>query len=135
MAMFSHKKDIDLIKRFVLNSVNVELEMAAVKAVGLHGSGELGEVLLDYLERQQPFPGLIRDDGIIRTAWESFLKLRLHESIWSSSLIERAQRLLVKYESKALDDEKVFLMMLRGHLEGLGQQAAASNLNFSRQDP
>lgn len=135
MAMFSHKKDVDLIKRFVLNSVNIELEMAAVKAVGLHGSGELGEVLLDYLERQQPYPGLIRDDGIIRAAWESFLKLRLQESVWSSSLIERAQKLLKKYEGKALDEEKIFLMMLRGHLEGLEQKAMPSPMSTSRQDP
>ena len=129
MAMYSNEKDVEMIARFVRHSSNLEIEWAAMKAVGLHGAGELAEPVLDYLDGYDPYPGLIRDDEIIRTAWESFLKLRLSENIWEWSLINRAKELLAKYEAQALDEEKVFLMMIRGQLEGLNKPAWSGNNN------
>ncbi|MCB0384420.1 MAG: hypothetical protein KDD43_03435, partial [Bdellovibrionales bacterium] len=64
-----------------------------------------------------------------------FLKLRLNENIWGSSLVSRAKKLLAKYEAQALDEEKIFLMTIRGQLEGLNKTFQQVNFNNNRNDP
>ena len=122
MAMYSDRHDVETIKKFVRYAVSIELEMAAMKAVGLHGSPDLAEAVLDYLEAQTPFPGLIRDDEIIRTAWESLTRLRYEESFGAHWDLGRGLKLLKAYQAQALDEEKVFLTLIQGHMLQLKKQ-------------